>query len=180
MKNIEELLAITNKRFDRINIDIGKCDNVYSYSIISLKCDYCGESIFILQDSLRDEPYYGMQMSRKTNYSYSPLINFIRKNMPDLNVANVHARIHSKPTNETLRFSRNNVKFLCNSCFRKTYDRIIVKDGENLHSISCFDGKSFLSTDMSIIESIKDIDENGTIDCKNLKILGKGGLIDYS
>lgn len=94
-------------------------------------CDYCGKEIMKVRDKFCSNPWWGYlgNQARKPNvYSYSPIINLIRKIDPTCSdLYNLHARVHTKPIRDySIICSPNSLHNLCNDCFMKTYTRIKV------------------------------------------------------
>lgn len=142
------------------------------------KCDYCGKEILAIWDDFNTNnywPYLGVQSKRLNSYTYSPIIQIIRKNYElksldwkDNNLLNLHTRVHSDSGNMSIRMSENALRFLCNSCFQKTYQRIKVQGDDGiLYSLSVLQDRN------ETIESVmSDLGITG-------KVIGKGGIVDY-
>ena len=55
----------------------------------------------------------------------------------DNNLLNSNTKVHSDSVDTSIRMNENTLKFLCNDCFQKTYNRIQVKgDNEILYALS--------------------------------------------
>ena len=147
-----------------------------------IKCDYCGKELIAVFDEYNKNDYccyLGCQAVSRYHYKYSKILNFIKKyygineeeNWTDNPLVNIHTRIHSNPTRWDLRASDKSLRFLCNDCFKLTYNRIKVKsvylNKEIIHSLSVVDSRN------ETIESVmQDLEISG-------EILGKGRIEDY-
>lgn len=150
-------------------------------SIGHLKCDYCGCDIIAVWDKFNKNkywPYVGNQARIPKNYKYSKIIQNIRKfykkenqvfrQKDGNNLLNLHARCHSSVYYNPKRWSKESIRFLCNDCFQKTYNRIKIKgknEDEGIeYSISVIPDRG------ETIESVlKDLNIEG-------EIIGKGSL----
>lgn len=145
------------------------------------KCEYCGKDLLAIWDNNNKQswyPYLGNQARKFNTYSYSPIINIMRKyyNVENKvwdedhgnNLMNLHARAHSKPNNWAKRAHPNGIKILCNNCFQKTYQRIKVQGNDGyLYSLSVLPDRG------ETIQSVmKDLDITGTV-------IGKGAINNY-
>lgn len=134
-------------------------------------CDYCGKEILAVWDIYNSNkwfPYLGNQSKKPKTYSYSPIIQIMRKfynaegKVWNNNLLNVHARIHSKDWG--LRCKDGSIKILCNECFQETYNRIQVElNNGSICAISVVESRG--ETAESVM---KELNLNG-------KIIGKGG-----
>lgn len=148
--------------------------------IYYLKCDYCGKEILAIWDGYNSTdyaPYLGQQSKRRNSYNYSPMISILRKRYKEAeldwkenNLLNSHTRIHSDSYDIKIRMTDKAMRLLCNECFRKTYNRIIVQDEKSGINYAL----TILEEKGETIESL--IQEFGI---KNAIIKGKGSIVDY-
>jgi hypothetical protein len=145
------------------------------------KCDYCGKEIIAVWDEHNAGnwwPYLGNQAKRPKTYLYSEIIvamrkhfhveNYVWNEIDGNNLLNVHARVHSKPTNWSKRASASSIRLLCNSCFQKTYNRIQVKGVDGiLYALSVVEDRG--ETVQSVM---KDLGIVGTV-------IGRGAIREY-
>lgn len=148
--------------------------------IYYLKCDYCGKEILAIWDGYNADEYWsylGQQSKRQNTYSYSPIISILRKryredglDWKNNNLINSHTRIHSDSYNIESRMTDKAMRILCNDCFRKTYNRILVEDEKTgiKYALSVLEERG---------ETVEDLIKEFNI--QNQKIIGKGSIVDY-
>lgn len=149
-----------------------------SSEVYTTNCEYCNKKIYAIWDENNKNnwwPYPGNSAKSSNAFKYSDIIQYMKKNDNAIGrtwlecpLMNINARCHSNPTNPSKRFSTASVRFLCNSCFRLTFNRIQVKGDDGiLYSLSVVE-----SLDETVESVMKDLDITG-------QILGKGGISDY-
>ena len=154
------------------------CNLFETTEVYTTNCEYCNKEIYAIWDENNKNnwwPYPGNSTKSSNAFKYSDIIQYMKKNDNSISktwlecpLMNINARCHSNPTNPSKRFSPESVKFLCNSCFRLTFNRIQVKGNDGiLYSLSVVE-----SLDETIESVMKDLDIQG-------QVLGKGSISDY-
>ena len=146
------------------------------------QCQYCKREVLGVWDKHNLNgwnPYLGNQARRPNTYVYSSIIQCMRKHFGvegkvwtdemGNNLLNVHARVHSQPTNWLVRGSHASVRILCNKCFQKTYQRVkIMGDDGILYAISVLQER-----EETVHSVMLELGISG-------KLVGKGGIVDYT
>lgn len=109
--------------------------------IYKTKCDCCNKELLCIWDNFNSDcwfPYFGCQAKRINTYNFSPIINCMRNfykrnkmDWKDNNLINSHTKIHTNRYDNLdfyFRSHPDSFMILCNDCFRKTYNRILVQD----------------------------------------------------
>ena len=165
------------REFCLTDLDVQSTIATYS-EVHYCKCDYCGKEILAVWDGFNADnywPYLGVQSKRLNSYTYSPIIQIMRKNYElkgldwkDNNLLNSHTRVHSDSWDMSIRMSENALRFLCNDCFQKTYNRYQVRGNNGiLYALSVVEDRG------ETIESVmKDLNIEG-------EVIGKGAISEY-
>lgn len=98
-------------------------------------CDYCGKDVICIWDDYNKDNWYGYlgnQAQIPRNYTYSPIINILRKTPYMNSIYNLHSRCHTKPNDWSKRAHKNALRILCTECFKKTYKRVKVKSNDGI------------------------------------------------
>lgn len=178
-RSLDLLITTIGKEKCKLLIENKNYYNLFeSVEVYTTNCEYCNKEIYAIWDENNKNnwwPYPGNSAKSSNAFKYSAIIQYMKKNDNSISktwlecpLMNINARCHSNPTNPNKRFSPESVRFLCNNCFRLTFNRIQVKGNDGiLYSLSVVESLG------ETIESVmKDLDIQG-------QILGKGGISDY-
>ena len=144
-------------------------------NIYELKCEHCGKTIYACFDkNVHTWPYFGNQAKRTNCYKYSSIVSLFRRYGKIDLLLNSYTKVHCKPSTFDPNVKREDlIMNLCNDCFSKTYNRILLQ-GEDSTGYARF-------FSISIVEEwgdkIEDIAKKAGV--KNYQILGKGAIKEY-